>query len=260
MQRLLAYGERLRREEAEAVNPEAGRACHPARPHRPMAGQQWPEAADRRIPMPPAADGGDDIRAVGWTRQLQAEERIYVEPLGTLDIGHRPLDLGIGQPILTQATPAQAQPMSLHREAPVYEDHYRAAPAPRTPNRTGTPVQHRLAKLDTFKGEIGDRLDDFIYQVEGFAAFHAWEPVETCRQARTHLRSVVLAYIRRTALPPRDWTELKDLLTRRFQPRDLTAAYKAQFRTRCRQKARTYPHMWMHCKSWRRWHGLCWTL
>ncbi len=31
-QRLLAYGERLRREEAEAVNPAAGRARHPARP------------------------------------------------------------------------------------------------------------------------------------------------------------------------------------------------------------------------------------
>ncbi len=30
----------------------------------------------------------------------------------------------------------------------------------------------------------------------------------------------------------RDWTELKTLLTQRFQPRDLTAAYKAQFRTR----------------------------
>ncbi len=31
-QRLLAYGERLRREEAEAVNPAAGCARHPARP------------------------------------------------------------------------------------------------------------------------------------------------------------------------------------------------------------------------------------
>ncbi len=36
-----------------------------------------------------------------------------------------------------------------------------------------------------FKGEIGESLDDFIYQVEEFAVFHAWDPVETCRQART---------------------------------------------------------------------------
>ncbi len=38
-QRLLVYRERLRREEAEAVNPAAGCARHPARPCRPMAGQ-----------------------------------------------------------------------------------------------------------------------------------------------------------------------------------------------------------------------------
>ncbi len=82
-------------------------------------------------------------------------------------------------------------------------------------------MHHRLAKLDVFKGEIGERLDDFIYQVEEFPAFHAWDPVETCRHSRTHLRGVALAYIRRTPLPPWDWTELKDLLTRRFQPRDL---------------------------------------
>ena len=48
---------------------------------------------------------------------------------------------------------------------------------------------------------------------------------------------MALAYIRRTPLPPRDWTKLKTLLTRRFQPRDLTAAYKAQFRTRKRQRS-----------------------
>ncbi len=79
-------------------------------------------------------------------------------------------------------------------------------------------MQHQLAKLDVFKGEIGEKLDDFIYQVEEFATFHEWDPMETCRQARTHLRGVALAYIRQTSLPPRDWTELKTLLARRFQP------------------------------------------
>ncbi len=63
----------------------------------------------------------------------------------------------------------QTQPMLLRREAPVYEDHYRAVPSPRTPNRAETPVQHRLAKLDTFKGKNGERFDDFVYQVEEFA-------------------------------------------------------------------------------------------
>ena len=46
----------------------------------------------------------------------------------------------------------------------------------------------------------------------------------------------VLAYIHRAPLPPRTWEELKDLLTRRFQPCDLTSAYKAQFRARKRQR------------------------
>ncbi len=101
-------------------------------------------------------------------------------------------------------------------------------------------MQHRLAKLDVFKGEIGEKLDDFIFQVEEFAAFHEWDPMETCRQARTHLR-VALAYIRQTPLPPRDWHELKTLLTRRFQPCNLTAAYKAQFRTRKRQRSEDIP-------------------
>ena len=42
-QRLLAYGERLRREETEISNPGAGRARHPARPRRPTARQEWLE-------------------------------------------------------------------------------------------------------------------------------------------------------------------------------------------------------------------------
>ncbi len=117
------------------------------------------------------------------------------------------------------------------------DDPYGVPMGPHYTARPVHPVQHRLAKLDVFKGEIGEKLDDFIYQVEEFATFHEWDPMETCRQTRTHLRGVALAYIRRSPLPTRDWTELKTLLTRRFQPRDLTAAYKAQFRTRKRQRS-----------------------
>ncbi len=146
------------------------------------------------------------------------------------------MDLDAGQPIFAQTERAPAQPKPLCRETPVYENHYRAAPAPRTPNHVGVPVQPRLAKLDTFKGENGERLNDFVYQVEEFATFHAWEQIETCRQARIHLRGVALAYICRTPLPPRTWQELKDLLTRWFQPRYLTSAYKAQFQARRRQR------------------------
>ncbi len=88
-------------------------------------------------------------------------------------------------------------PLPQYVEVPLYGDHYGIAAGPRHMARPGPPIQHRLAKLDVFKGGIGKRLDDFIYQVEEYAAFHAWDPVETCRQARTHLMGVALAYIRR---------------------------------------------------------------
>ncbi len=124
---------------------------------------------------------------------------------------------------------------------PAYDDQYGTAAGPRYTARPKPLMQHRLAKLDVFKGEIREKLDDFIFQVEEFATFHAWDPDETCRQARTHLRGVALEYIRRTPLPPRDWDDLKTLLTHQFQPRDLTAAYKAQFQTRKRQRREDIP-------------------
>ncbi len=46
-QRLMAYGKRLCREETDIEVVEPGCAHHPARPHRPMAGHQLPEVADR---------------------------------------------------------------------------------------------------------------------------------------------------------------------------------------------------------------------
>ncbi len=125
-----------------------------------------------------------------------------MEPPGAPEIGRRPLDLEAGRPIPAQNERALAQPMLLRREALIYEDHYWAAATPRMPGRGGMPAPPRLAKLDTFKGENGEKLGDFVYQVEEFASFHAWDQIETCRQPRTHLKGVALAYIRRVHLPP----------------------------------------------------------
>ena len=171
-QRLLAYGERLRREEAETGNPGAGCACHPARPRRPTARQEWLETVEGQVPALPAVVERDDVRMRGQTRPLRAEERIYVEPPGAPEIGRRPLDLNAGQHNVAQNECVMMRPMHLRREAPVYKDHYRAATAPRIPHRVGVQAQPRLAKLDTFKGENGETLDDFVYQVEEFATFH----------------------------------------------------------------------------------------
>ncbi len=129
-----------------------------------------------------------------------------------------------------------AAPLPQHLDAPLNNDYYGAVLGPRLPTRLGSPVQNRLTKLDVFKGENGESGWVYIYQVQEFAAFHAWDPVETCRQASTHLRGVALACIWCTPLPPRNCPELRDLLMQRFQPRDLAAADKAQFRARQRHR------------------------
>ncbi len=145
------------------------------------------------------------------------------------------------QPRRPDVWPAAPIPRQRQREMPLGNDPYGMPIGPRYTARPAPPVQHRLTKLDVFKGEIGEKLDDFIFQVEEFATFHEWDPMEMCRQPRTHLRGMALAYIRRTPLPPRDWTELKTVLTQRFQLRDLTATYKAQFRSRKRQRSEDIP-------------------
>ncbi len=65
------------------------------------------------MPAPPATAGRDDVRMMGQPRPLRAEERIYVEPPGALEIGRRPLDLDAGQPDLVQNERTPVQPMHL---------------------------------------------------------------------------------------------------------------------------------------------------
>ncbi len=100
------------------------------------------------------------------------------------------------------------------------------------PPRPG-PVAH-LAKMQDFQGE-GDRLDSFFDHVEELVDFYRWDGRETCHQARAYLRGTMLAYVKRAPFQPRAWEELKALLLKRFQPRDLTVTYKAQF---CAQRRR----------------------
>ena len=167
---------------------------------------------------------------------------MYRESRGAPEIGRRRLDLGIPHHPRYRGPAQPAMPPLQPADVPLYDDYYRVSVGPVGHiARPGPPIQHLLVILEVFKGEIGERLDDFIYQMEEFAAFDVWDPFETCRQARTHLQGVALAYIRSTPLPPRDWTELKDLLTRIFQPQDLTAAYQVQFSTRQRQRNKDIP-------------------
>ncbi len=96
------------------------------------------------------------------------------------------------------------------------------------------PIAH-LAKMQDFQGEGSDRLDSFFDHVEELADFYCWDERETYRQARAHLHGTALAYVKRAPFQPQSWEELKALLQKLFQPCDLTATYKAQFRSRRRR-------------------------
>ncbi len=146
----------------DAGNSGTGRA-RPARPRQVPARPEWLETGEGRMPAPPAAVGRDDVRVMGQPRPLQNEERIYVEPSGAPEIGRRPLDLNDGQRNVAQTERIMMRPTHLCREVPVYDDPYRAATARRIPHRGGMPAQPRLAKLDIFKGENREWLDDFVY-------------------------------------------------------------------------------------------------
>ncbi len=114
----------------------------------------------------------------------------------------------------------------------------------------------RLAKMDVFKGEKNYQLDTFFDQVEEFAAFFHWDERETCRQARAHLRGTALSYVKRTPFPPRSWDELKALLLKRFQPRDLTANSDPEGGG----KQKIYTPSWRHSRNWLAWLGRLWTI
>ncbi len=240
-QRLMPYKERLRREEGRA-SQEIGRARPSNRQYRPSEERMGPAAGVMRPHTPLLVDRLADAEDLAPPRQREVEHELFREPRDAPEVGRRPLDMGVPcQPRRPDARPATPIPRQRQREMQFDDDPYGVPVGPRHTSRPAPLVQHRLAKLDVFKGEIGEKLDDFIFQVEEFATFHEWDPMETYRQPRTHLRGVALAYIRRTPLHPRDWTELKTLLTRRFQPRDLKAACKAQFRTRKRQRSEDIP-------------------
>ncbi len=90
--------------------------------------------------------------------------------------------------------------------------------------------------MQDFQGDGSVTLDMLSDQVDELSRFYNWEEQEIFRQARVHLRGTALAYVRRAPFPPRTWEELKTLLMKQFQPRDLTATYKTQFRSRRRRQ------------------------
>ncbi len=162
---------------------------------------------------------------------------------------HAQTRLGTHEPNLAHPDVTRGYP-----ERPSRRDWYKAAnqptptPLPRTrefdvpqphvvDRGPGRPYpQVRLAQMQDFQGDGSVTLDMFSDQVDELSRFYNWDEQETCHQARAHLRGTALAYVTRAPFPLRRWEELKTLLMKRFQPTDLTATYKAQFRSRRRHQ------------------------
>ncbi len=99
-------------------------------------------------------------------------------------------------------------------------------------------------------------LNMFSDQVDELSRFYHWDKQDTCRQARAHVRGTALAYVRSVPFPPCTWEELKALLMKRFQPRDLTATHKAQVRShhRCQME-----DIYTYVETLQRLAGLAWS-
>ncbi len=162
---------------------------------------------------------------------------------------HAQSHLGAHEPSLAHPdVTGEYQERLSHRDW--YEAPNRPTPAPLPRHRgLGTPQlpivdrgparpypQVRLAQMEDFQGDGIVTLDMFSDEVDVLSRFYNWDEQESCRQAQAHLRGTALAYVRRAPLPPCTWEELKTLLMKRFQPRDLTAMYKSQFRSRRRRQ------------------------
>ena len=115
-----------------------------------------------------------------------------------------------------------------HRKAD-YNDPPRGAP------RVTHHSSPRLAKIDSYSGEGSERLEGFFDQVQEYTTFYGWDGQEASRQVRALLKNTALSFVKRAPFAPCTWEELKALLLKRFQPRDLTATYMAQFRARRRR-------------------------
>ncbi len=112
--------------------------------------------------------------------------------------------------------------------------------------------------MDSYSGQGSESLEGFFDQVEEYTAFYGWDGRDACRQVHAHLKNTVLSYVKCAPFAPRTWEELKALLLKHFQPRDLAATYKAQFRAR-RPTRKKYILTWKRCNAWPTWRGHLWT-
>ncbi len=140
-QRLMAYGERLRREE-EQITQESGRALPTGRPHRPPMERLAPETRVRRPRTPLLVDGIADAGKFLQPRQQKAEPEMYREPRDAPKFGRQSLDIGAPYQPRRREPAWPAMPPLQYVEVPVYDDQYGIAVGQRHTARPDPPHTH----------------------------------------------------------------------------------------------------------------------
>ncbi len=93
-QRLMAYEERLRREEGR-VSLETGRAWLSNRSYRPLVERMGPAAGVRRPRTPLLVDRLAEAEELAPPQQREVEHELFRELRDAPEIGRRPLDMGV---------------------------------------------------------------------------------------------------------------------------------------------------------------------
>ncbi len=115
-QRLMAYEEKLRREEGRA-SQEIGRARPASRQQRPPVERMGPAAGVKWPRTPLLVDRLADAEDLAPPRQLEAGQELFREPRDAPQIGRRPLDVGVPRPARRpDVRPAAPIPRQRQRE------------------------------------------------------------------------------------------------------------------------------------------------
>ncbi len=157
---------------------------------------------------------------------------------------------GLPAPVHAGTVPARAT-----NTVPMAAAHARSAPAARV-DQSGldTALRHQRLAIYEAKLKQEEQVSPVPTAVVSASAPHSTEHYQmvypgtgsasdplrigetaspwTCHQECAHRNA--LAYVRRAPSPSHTWEEVKTLLMKRFQPRGLTATYKAQFTSRRR--------------------------
>ena len=138
-QRLMAYEERLRREEGR-ISQETGRARPSNRSYRLPVERMGPAAGVRRPRSPMLVDRLAEAKELAPPQKREVEHELFWERRDAPEIGQRHLDKGVPcQPRRPDVRPTAPIPRQRHREMVLVDDPYGMPMGPRHTARPAPP-------------------------------------------------------------------------------------------------------------------------